>query len=53
VTSIQEAKGFIVGEEGSLIELVILRRSRGEFKLRMERGTVLEFVDYGLSLISF
>ena len=39
VTSIGEAKTFIVGEEGSFIDLVILRRSRGEFKLRMARGS--------------
>jgi hypothetical protein len=39
VTSIQEAKDLIVGEEGSYLDLVILRRSRGEFKLRIARGT--------------
>ena len=39
VTSIQEAKGLIVGEEGSWIDLVIVRRSRGEFKLRIARGS--------------
>jgi hypothetical protein len=39
VTSIAEAKGLIVGEEGTYIDLVVQRRSRGEFKLRIARGS--------------
>ena len=39
VTSIQEAKGLIAGEQGSFLELVIQRRGRGEIKLRIARGT--------------
>ena len=39
MTSIQEAKGLIAGEQGSFLELVIQRRGRGEIKLRIARGT--------------